>query len=61
MTQRMDFNAVTPAGVKALNGVYGHVMHPMPHMKQPLPCLTISSSPTSRSLVGLINADSRMA
>jgi AhpD family alkylhydroperoxidase len=26
MTQRVDYNAVTPAGVKALNGVYGHVM-----------------------------------
>ncbi|HJQ57570.1 MAG TPA: carboxymuconolactone decarboxylase family protein [Vineibacter sp.] len=26
MTQRMDYNAVTPAGVKALGGVYGHIM-----------------------------------
>lgn len=25
MTQRMDYNAATPAGVKALGGVYGHV------------------------------------
>jgi AhpD family alkylhydroperoxidase len=27
MTQRMDYNAATPAGVKALGGVYGHIMH----------------------------------
>ena len=26
MTQRMDYNAATPAGVKALGGVYGHIM-----------------------------------
>jgi AhpD family alkylhydroperoxidase len=26
MTQRMDYNAATPAGMKALGGVYGHVM-----------------------------------
>jgi AhpD family alkylhydroperoxidase len=26
MTQRMDYSAVTPAGVKALGGVYGHIM-----------------------------------
>jgi AhpD family alkylhydroperoxidase len=26
MTQRMDYNVATPAGVKALNGVYGHIM-----------------------------------
>ncbi len=26
MTQRMDYNAATPAGVKALGGVYGHVV-----------------------------------
>ena len=26
MTQRMDYNAVTPAGVKALGGVYGHIL-----------------------------------
>jgi len=26
MTQRMDYNAVTPTGVRALGGVYGHVM-----------------------------------
>jgi len=26
MTQRMDFNAATPGGVKALGGVYGHIM-----------------------------------
>ena len=25
MTQRMDYNAATPAGMKALGGVYGHV------------------------------------
>src|SRR5688572_22492491 len=25
MTQRMDYNAATPAGVKALGGVYGHI------------------------------------
>lgn len=26
MTQRMDYNAVTPAGLKALGGVYGHIL-----------------------------------
>ena len=26
MTQRMDYNAATPAGVRALGGVYGHIM-----------------------------------
>jgi AhpD family alkylhydroperoxidase len=26
MTQRMDYNIATPAGMKALGGVYGHVM-----------------------------------
>lgn len=26
MTQRMDYNAATPAGVKALGGVYGYVL-----------------------------------
>ena len=26
MTQRMDYNAASPAGMKALGGVYGHVM-----------------------------------
>jgi len=26
MTQRMDYNATTPAGMKALGGVYGHVL-----------------------------------
>ena len=26
MTRRMDYNAATPAGVKALGGVYGHIM-----------------------------------
>ena len=26
MTQRMDYDAATPAGVKALGGVYGHIM-----------------------------------
>jgi AhpD family alkylhydroperoxidase len=26
MTQRMDYNAATPGGMKALGGVYGHVM-----------------------------------
>jgi AhpD family alkylhydroperoxidase len=26
MTQRMDYNAATPAGAKALGGVYGHIM-----------------------------------
>ena len=26
MTQRMDYSAATPAGMKALGGVYGHVM-----------------------------------
>ncbi len=25
MTQRMDYNSATPAGVKALGGVYGHI------------------------------------
>jgi AhpD family alkylhydroperoxidase len=25
MTQRMDYNTATPAGVKALGGVYGHI------------------------------------
>jgi hypothetical protein len=25
MTQRMDYNAVTPAGVKALGSVYGYI------------------------------------
>lgn len=25
MTQRLDYNAVTPAGVKALGAVYGHI------------------------------------
>jgi AhpD family alkylhydroperoxidase len=26
MTQRLDYNAATPAGMKALGGVYGHIM-----------------------------------
>jgi AhpD family alkylhydroperoxidase len=26
MTQRIDYNAATPAGMKALGGVYGHIM-----------------------------------
>ena len=26
MTHRMDYNAATPAGMKALGGVYGHIM-----------------------------------
>jgi AhpD family alkylhydroperoxidase len=26
MTQRMDYNTVTPAGMKALGGVYGHIL-----------------------------------
>ena len=26
MTERMDYSAATPAGVKALGGVYGHIM-----------------------------------
>lgn len=26
MTQRMDYNAATPSGVKALGGVYGHIL-----------------------------------
>jgi AhpD family alkylhydroperoxidase len=26
MTQRMDYNAATPAGVRALGGVYSHIM-----------------------------------
>jgi hypothetical protein len=26
MTQRMDYNAATPAGVKALERVHGHIM-----------------------------------
>jgi len=26
MTQRMDYNIATPAGVKALGGVYGHIL-----------------------------------
>lgn len=26
MSQRMDYNAATPAGIKALGGVYGHIM-----------------------------------
>jgi AhpD family alkylhydroperoxidase len=26
MTERMDYNAATPTGVKALGGVYGHIM-----------------------------------
>lgn len=26
MTQRMDHNAATPAGMKALGGVYGHIL-----------------------------------
>ena len=26
MTQRMDYNAATPAGMKALGGVYAHIM-----------------------------------
>jgi hypothetical protein len=26
MTQRMDYNAATPADVKALGGVYGYLM-----------------------------------
>ena len=29
MTQRMDYNAAAPAGVKALGGVYGHRVHPL--------------------------------
>ena len=27
MSQRMDYNATTPAGMKALGGVYGHIMN----------------------------------
>lgn len=27
MTQRMDYNAATPAGMKALGAVYGHILH----------------------------------
>ena len=27
MTQRMDYNAATPAGMKALGGVYGHILN----------------------------------
>jgi AhpD family alkylhydroperoxidase len=27
MTQRMDYDSATPAGVKSLNGVYGYIMH----------------------------------
>jgi AhpD family alkylhydroperoxidase len=27
MTQRLDYSSATPAGVKALNGVYGYIMH----------------------------------
>ena len=26
MTQRMDYNAATPVGVKALGGVYNHIL-----------------------------------
>lgn len=26
MTQRMDYNTATPAGMRALGGVYGHIM-----------------------------------
>jgi AhpD family alkylhydroperoxidase len=26
MTQRMDYNTATPAGMKALGGVYGHIL-----------------------------------
>jgi AhpD family alkylhydroperoxidase len=26
MTQRMDYNSATPAGMKALGGVYGHIL-----------------------------------
>ena len=26
MTQRMEYNAATPAGMKALGGVYGHIL-----------------------------------
>ena len=26
MTQRMDYNAASPAGMKALGGVYGHIL-----------------------------------
>jgi AhpD family alkylhydroperoxidase len=26
MTQRLDYNAATPAGMKALGGVYGHIL-----------------------------------
>jgi len=27
MTQRLDYNAATPAGAKALGGVYNHILH----------------------------------
>jgi len=27
MSQRMDYNKATPAGMKALGGVYGHILH----------------------------------
>lgn len=27
MAQRLDYYAATPAGIKALSGVYGHIMH----------------------------------
>ena len=26
MSQRMNYNAASPAGMKALGGVYGHIM-----------------------------------
>ena len=43
MTKRMDYNAASPAGMKALEGVYGHVLRSgLPRALVDLVCLRAS-------------------
>ncbi len=42
MAQRMDYNAATPAGVKALSAVYGHVRQSLPKTLVDLVYLRVS-------------------
>ena len=42
MTQRMDYDAATPAGVKALGAVYGHVRQSLPKTLVDLVYLRVS-------------------
>ena len=42
MAQRMDYNAATPAGVKALGAVYGHVRQSLPKTLVDLVYLRVS-------------------